>query len=204
MQRSELKRRSEERYAQMPYALRWQPHDIERHRSMSAFQFSLQMALYQEFNLNIFLIDRLPDEGSYNVKQDLVDTARKMLDGILVLCANRDKLTNHAIGFVWAVSPSHRALWVEADLAMQIVYHGIPAAAILSVELLKQSKFPQDWRVSLPRSEIIQNLSIFIGALEWVRPSEGNYTLCKFSSSNVFILRYKLNTKLIYIRYPHA
>ena len=70
---------------------------------MSAFQFSLQMALYQEFNLNKFLIDRLPDEGSLNVKQDLVDTARKMLDGILVLCANRDKLTNYAIGFICSV-----------------------------------------------------------------------------------------------------
>lgn len=70
---------------------------------MSAYQFSLQMALYQEFNLNIFLINRLPDEGSFNVKQDLVDTARKILDGILVLCANRDKLTNYAIGFIWTV-----------------------------------------------------------------------------------------------------
>lgn len=161
MRRKELKRRCEERYAQMPHELRWQPDDNERHRSMSALQFSLQMALYQEYNLNKFPIDRLPDEGAFNVKQDLVDTARKMLDGILVLCANRDKLTNYAIGSVCS-----------------IVYHGIPSAAILSVELLKHSKFPQDLRVSLPRSEIIQNLSIFVGALEWVRPSEGNYTLC--------------------------
>ena len=88
----------------MPSVLRWQPADSKGHRSMPAFQFSLQMALYQEYNLNRFLIDRLPDEGSFNVKQDLVDTARKMLDGILVLCANRDKLVNFALGFVWAVS----------------------------------------------------------------------------------------------------
>lgn len=74
---------------------------------MSAFQFSLQMAIYQEYNLNNFLIDRLPDEGSSNVKQDLVNTARKMLDGILVLCANRDKLTHYAMDFVWAVSNSY-------------------------------------------------------------------------------------------------
>ena len=94
----------------MPHQLRWQPEDTERHRSMSAFRFSLQMALYQEYNLNRFLIDRLPDDGSSNVKQDLVDTARKMLDGILVLCANRDKLTNHGIGFVWAVSYSLRVV----------------------------------------------------------------------------------------------
>lgn len=132
--------------------------------------------------MNKFLINRLPDGGSFSVKQDLVDTARKMLDGILVLCANRDKLTNNAIDFVCAVSSRPHALCAESNVAIQIVYHGIPSAAILSVELLKQSKSPQDWRVSLPRSEIIQNLSIFIGALEWVRPSEGNYTLCKFSA----------------------
>ena len=97
--------------------MRWQPDDLERHRSTSAFHFTLQMALYQEYNLNIFLLDRLPDEGSFNVKQNLVDTARKMLDGILVLCANRDKLTNH-IYFVWVVSSPYRVLCVEAELAI--------------------------------------------------------------------------------------
>ena len=90
----------------MPQQLRWRSDDVQGHRSMSAFQFSLQMAIYQEYNLNSFLIDRLPDEGSPNVKQNLVNTARKMLDGILVLCANRDKLTRYAMDFVWAVSPS--------------------------------------------------------------------------------------------------
>ena len=175
----------------MPSVLRWQPADTKGHRSMPAFQFSLQMALYQEYNLNRFLINRLPDEGSFNVKQDLVDTARKMLDGILVLCANRDKLMNFALGFVWAVSCSKFLLsWLGSDPKVQIVYHGIPSAAILSVELLRQSRSPQDCRLSLPRSEIIQNLSIFIGALEWVRPSEGNYTLCKLSNKRLYALEY--------------
>ncbi len=102
----------------MPQQLRWQPNDFERHCSMSAFQFSLQMALYQEYNLNKFLLDRLPGEGSFSVKQSLVDTARKMLDGILVLCANRDKLTNHGIGFVWAVSLPHRVLLAEDKIVI--------------------------------------------------------------------------------------
>ena len=68
------------------------------------FLFNIQIALYQEFFLNRFLLDRLPDYGSSETKQDLTDTARKMLDAILVLCANRDKLTHFSIGFVWAVS----------------------------------------------------------------------------------------------------
>ena len=48
----------------------------------------------------------------------------------------------------------------------------IPAAAILSVELLKQSKFPQNLRLALPLPEIVQNFSIFIRCLEWIRPTE--------------------------------
>ena len=71
---------------------------------MSASLFSLQIALYQEFLLNSFLLDRLPDCGSSKTRQNLVDTARKMLDSVLVLCANRDKLSNYNLGFVWAVS----------------------------------------------------------------------------------------------------
>ena len=38
--------------------------------------------------LNRFPIKRLPDGISFNVKQDLVIIARKLLHGILVLCAN--------------------------------------------------------------------------------------------------------------------
>jgi hypothetical protein len=30
----------------------------------------------------------------------------------------------------------------------------------------------------LPRSEIVQNLSLLVGFLEWVKPAAGNYQLC--------------------------
>ena len=29
------------------------------------------------------------------------------------------------------------------------------------------------------RSEVIQNLSVFLSGLDWVQPTAGNYTLCK-------------------------
>lgn len=55
---------------------------------------------------------------------------------------------------------------------------GIPSAGVLSVELLKQTKTPGKNNINLPRSEIIRNLSLLIGFLEWVRPAAGNYKLC--------------------------
>jgi hypothetical protein len=51
---------------------------------------------------------------------------------------------------------------------------------VLCVELLKQMKqlpgTPPTLR--LPRSEIVQNLSLLVGFLEWVKPAAGNYQLC--------------------------
>ena len=158
--RDELKKRSEERYAQMPEVLQYKPKDPSL-QTASALLFSINITFYLEWLLNNFILDRLPDGGSAQSKQSLIKTARKMLDGVLVLSANRDRLRDNMYVFVWTIS-----------------YFGIPSAAFLSIELLRQSKFPSEFRLHLPRSEIIQNLSVFIGCLEWVRPSEGNYTLC--------------------------
>ena len=65
-----------------------------------------------------------------------------------------------------------------ANASLQISYSGIPAAATLSVELLKQAKYPLEWRPKLPRADAIQELSQFLGCLDWVRPTEGNYKIC--------------------------
>jgi hypothetical protein len=54
------------------------------HNPKMALLLNFQIALYLEFLLNRILLDRLPS-GSFETKQGLVDTARKMLDAILVL-----------------------------------------------------------------------------------------------------------------------
>jgi len=45
------------------------------------------------------------------------------------------------------------------------------------VELLKQSKGQSVLQFS--RSDVIQKLTLFIGFLEWIRPTDGNYELAK-------------------------
>lgn len=44
--------------------------------------------------------------------------------------------------------------------------------------MLKQIKRTHNSQLHLPRSEVIQNLSMFIGFLAWVRPTDGDYVLC--------------------------
>ena len=54
----------------------------------TSFQVRSVNSTILRYALNRFLIKRLPDGISFNVKQDLVNTARKLFHGILVLCAN--------------------------------------------------------------------------------------------------------------------
>ncbi|MCJ1435040.1 hypothetical protein MMC27_004410 [Xylographa pallens] len=160
LRRDDVKQRSEEAYASLPAHLRLQPEDPMFLQSPSDMLI-LRVNLSLEFLLNRFLLERLPDDGSQQNKQDMLNTAKEMLDRIIILSANRDRLHEHQVGFSWA-----------------IVYFGIPTAGVLAMELLKQSKYPHLYPLTLPRSEVIQNLSIFIGCLGSIRPTQGNYTLC--------------------------
>lgn len=76
----------------------------------------------------------------------------------------------------------------------QVSYYGLPTAGVLAIELLRLSQpqpppLPTPPTSSLsdrssptpfPRSEVIQNLSIFASHLQTViQPHEGNYDICQ-------------------------
>ncbi len=55
---------------------------------------------------------------------------------------------------------------------------GLPAAGVLAIELLKQEQSRAFTPDILPRSETIQDLSVFISALGTVGSNEGNFSIC--------------------------
>jgi hypothetical protein len=55
--------------------------------------------------------------------------------------------------------------------------YGIPSSGVLCVELVKQLK--GESRLKLSRTAAIQQLTMFIGFLEWIRPTDGNYSLAR-------------------------
>ena len=60
-----------------------------------------------------------------------------------------------------------------------MAYYGLPSAGVIAHELLRQIKQPQSYNPGIPRSETIQNLSVFNSSLQWAaRPGDGNYELC--------------------------
>lgn len=66
----------------------------------------------------------------------------------------------------------------QIDLIGLIAFHGLPSAGVLAIELLKQEQSKQYTPEILPRSEIIQDISVFLGALATVGPGEGNHAIC--------------------------
>ncbi|TVY78535.1 hypothetical protein LSUE1_G005182 [Lachnellula suecica] len=62
-----------------------------------------------------------------------------------------------------------------------IMCYGMPSTGILCASLLKQAQHPQSVTAAerLPTAEVVQSLSLMIGFLEWIKPSAGNYKLCR-------------------------
>jgi chromatin structure-remodeling complex subunit RSC3/30 len=63
----------------------------------------------------------------------------------------------------------------------QLCLPGLPAAGVLSAELLRRSRYPSvGISPNFPRSEIIQNLTIFASYLDsLLKPDEGNYRVAQ-------------------------
>lgn len=107
-----------------------------------------------------FLLDRI----EYGTESLHFGTVEDMLRIVLTFWTEREHYAGHKDDIHWA-----------------ICCFGIPAASALAVGLWKASDAVHanlnSWRNS--RSENVQNLSLFIAALDWIKPADGNYGLCQ-------------------------
>jgi hypothetical protein len=110
------------------------------------------------------ILERLAHKHSIRDGQGMIDCAREMLELVVLLWVQRDRFVEKHCDYDW-----------------MLMCWGVPSSGVLCVELLKQIKQPTGTvhTLKLPRSEIVQNLSLLIGFLEWVRPAAGNYHLCR-------------------------
>lgn len=109
------------------------------------------------------ILERLAHKQGVQDGQTMIDCAREMLELVVLLWVQRDRFVEKHCDYDW-----------------MLMCWGVPSSGVLCVELLKQMKQPTGVStLKLPRSEIVQNLSLLIGFLEWVRPAAGNYLLCR-------------------------
>lgn len=69
----------------------------------------------------------------------------------------------------------------QIDFVQILCMHGIPAAAVLAVELLHQEREPTSTSAlafPLHRSDTIQSLSVFVSCLATIRPDANGYQSC--------------------------
>lgn len=93
--------------------------------------------------------------------KDIIPVARRLLGIALLAHSRRDFFRDF-----------------QGDLLYLYTVHGLPSAGVLAIELLRQEQSRQHTPDILPRSETIQDLSVFISALSAVKPGEGNYSIC--------------------------
>ncbi|KAL9111093.1 MAG: hypothetical protein Q9187_007973, partial [Circinaria calcarea] len=110
---------------------------------------------------NDFLLEQISTRERHSSGQQLLDTARQILATVVILWVQRDRLVEYQNNFTWLITS-----------------YGVPSSGVLCIEMLKQTKHTHNSQLNLPRSEVIQNLSMFIGFLAWVRPADGNYLIC--------------------------
>ncbi|KAF7959513.1 hypothetical protein EAE96_001129 [Botrytis aclada] len=95
-------------------------------------------------------------------KQPLLDISRQLLALTVSMWTSKDRFPTYYSDYDWI-----------------IMCYGIPSAGVICVELIKEMENPAAQPAYyLPRSEVIQTLSLLVGFLDWVRPTAANHELC--------------------------
>ncbi|KAJ5774043.1 Acyl-CoA N-acyltransferase [Penicillium paradoxum] len=119
--------------------------------------------IYLDYLYTSFLLYRAVVKHTETGQADLCDESRQLLSIVLQINSFRSPMVDLGRHFSWIV-----------------LTYGVPSASVLLLELLHQSHQPGPHAVSLPRAELIRNVSVFISVLSWVAvPGHGNYHTCK-------------------------
>lgn len=125
----------------------------------------LDVVLVLSFHCNLrhtnFLLERALVRRSKVNPAKLIATARSLLNLVMKTTANS--------GFL------HDFHLYKVEL---LAFYAIPSAASLAIELLKHDQLGIE-DPALPRSTIIQQLSVLVAALEVVRSDDGNSNMCE-------------------------
>lgn len=153
----ELKQRNDHAHLSLPHWLQLSKDPPTSNNHLQWTRFSLRLRyLHRSLLLEQLLIKRAQAN-----QQTLLDISREMLELTVYMWVERDRFIERQYDYDW-----------------MIMCYGIPSSGVLCVELLKQIKHPRSDHPRIPRSEVIQNLSLLIGFLDWVRPTAANRELC--------------------------
>jgi hypothetical protein len=111
--------------------------------------------MHTEFLLQRAMVNRMKTDTKL-----LIPISRRLLKLVLLAYSKKDFFRDF-----------------QGDLIWLLASNGMPAAGVLAVELLRQEQTRQ-FTPDLPRSETIQDISVFVSALAAVGPDEGIHGIC--------------------------
>ncbi|KAG9232196.1 hypothetical protein BJ875DRAFT_443401 [Amylocarpus encephaloides] len=171
---ADIHRRCEEVMNNLPEQLLFLNEDRTPKESTGHVLF-YQARVMLDFLQNKFLLERVALARGFPHLSTLLCTAMENLEVVLMFWMKRDQLLSYTGYFDWIV-----CIWTSQAMQptnnMQITFYGIPSAGTICVELLKKNSVIHHFP-AFPRSDAIQKLTLFIGFLEWIRPTDGNYKL---------------------------
>jgi hypothetical protein len=154
--------RIEQTYDSFPHYLKFSMANVSN-PEVSDLRLWMRLCLRLMMLEHRLLLERFAFKRNILDGQSTVNCARDMLELTVLIWVQRDRYIEHHHNYDW-----------------MLMCKGIPSSGVLCVELLKQTKQPQGTQhmLRITRSEIVQNLSLLVVFLEWIKPSAGNYQLC--------------------------
>jgi hypothetical protein len=157
----EIQELSDEQWLKLPSWLelvRQQPSIVQK----SPLDTLYNNVIRQGYLANELLLHRVLIRKTGADTWKLIETARQVFRDIIAITARHDIAKDF-----------------QLDMTSLLTTHGLRSAAIIAVELLKQEQLPIYPTVSrLPRSETIQELSVFAARLGSIDPSDGSFAIC--------------------------
>lgn len=152
--------RNEQAWNEFPKALKYYPEIWTGKRS--AEDCVTTVIVYLDVVYNEFLLQRTLVRRVRAPSEALVRISRLLLTTVLAVVNNRSQCGTAGCDAAWIV-----------------VLYGLPASGVLALELLQQTQNRTQMTKEFPRSEVIQNLSVFVSCLGWIHnEGDGNYHLC--------------------------
>lgn len=186
----ELVRESRRLRNELPEFLQWKPDGDAS--GISRIEDAFLFELYLEFLHNEFLLYRTLGQRTQTKPLEIIETSREIIKTLILMVSKMLRWGQVLSGTGWVVSlssfltPLHRSNLIAALTRrnvskFQLCLPGLPCAGVLSAELLRQSRSPTPASSSsFPRSEIIQNLTLYASYLDTlIRPDEGNYRVAQ-------------------------
>jgi hypothetical protein len=157
----EIQRLSDEQWLKLPKWL-----ELAREQPPTVQKLPLDTlhnhVIRQGYLANELLLQRVLIRKAGADIEKLIETARQIYRDIISITARHDIAKDF-----------------QLDMTYLLAAHGLRSAAIIAVELLKQEQLPIYPAIArLPRSETIQELSVFAARLGSVHPSDGSFAIC--------------------------